>query len=235
MSEPSTAFILFLVGLLVGFGFFKLAQRQIKVRCEALPQLAEDYNPAFLNQRWVLPVWEVLFGGLFAASALIGENWLQVLFFTVYISCAVNIAMVDIAIRRIPNELLLAVLIARIVYVVGNHFISGEAPKMLLQNAVLSVIGLVGGFIIYLIPSKFGIYIGSGDIKLSAVIGFAVGIISYFQAMAVMAVIMLAYLIILIVTKKGGRKSYAPMGPALAAGALVTMFFPLFSSSVKLF
>jgi prepilin signal peptidase PulO-like enzyme (type II secretory pathway) len=71
---------------------------------------------------------------------------------------------------------------------------------------------------------------GNGDIKLSAVIGLALGVLGYVQAMVVMALITIVLLIVLKLTKKGGWKTQAPMGPMLSAGTLITILFPLMNS-----
>ncbi len=138
------------------------------------------------------------------------------------------------AIRRIPNELLLILLISTLAYDIAEPIISKNYVDIK-ANLIYSLIGIVGGFILYLIPSKFGVYIGNGDIKLSAVIGFSLGIIGYIQAMLIMGAIMFVYLIVLLITKKGGLKTTAPMGPSLAIGAVVTLLFPILQENVNLF
>lgn len=232
MSEVIKALILLITGLLVGFGFYKLALRQIKVRCEKLPYLAEDYSPDLLKPRAVIICWEIAFALLFALCAFVAGNPLQIIYYLICISCIINISMVDLSIRRIPNELLLALLVSRLAYILLNWAVYHVNPK---EELILSAIGIVCGFVLYTIPARFGTAIGSGDIKLSAVIGFLLGVVGYIQAMLIMAAIMLIYLIYLLATKKGNGKSYAPMGPALAAGALASLIYPALSGSIKLF
>ena len=73
---------------------------------------------------------------------------------------------------------------------------------------------------------------GNGDVKLSAVFGFALGFVGYIQAMVVMAVISVLLLLVLIITKKGNGKTKTPMGPALSIGAVLTVLLPLLSNVI---
>lgn len=225
--------VFIVLGLAVGFAFYKLAKHQIKVRCERMPELAEKYNPNFLQNKWVLPVWEILFALLYFLSYYIfKENIVSIIFSIIFISCSINIMFIDIAIRRIPNELLATLLICSLVCNIANPLIYNGNLK---NQVVMCILGLVVGFVVFLLPQKLGIYIGSGDIKLSAVIGFSLGVLGYLQAMVIMAVIMVIYLLILLITKRGGLKTMAPMGPALSAGAVITVLLPILSNNVELF
>lgn len=227
------SFVFLILGLAVGFAFYQLAKHQIKVRCEKMPELAEKYNPGLLRKKWVFPVWEIAFALLYFLSYyILNENIISVIFSIIFVSCAINIIFIDLAIRRIPNELLAIVLIVSLICNIASPLVYGESLK---NAAAMCVIGLVVGFVLFLLPQKFGIYIGSGDIKLSAVIGFALGAVGYLQAMVIMALIMLIYLLILLITKKGGMKTMAPMGPALSAGAIITVLFPILSNNIVLF
>jgi Flp pilus assembly protein protease CpaA len=99
----------------------------------------------------------------------------------------------------------------------GEPFKNATAP---------SVIGLVIGLVLFYLPMMYGISIGAGDLKFSAVIGYCVGYMLYLQAMIIMAVFVLAYLVYLLVTQKGNLKTFTAMGPYLAIGSVLTMLFP---------
>lgn len=236
MPSASVSFpiiVLFVaLGLVIGFLFYILAKRQIKVRIEKIPSLADDYIPQLLNKKWVLPVWEIAFAGLYTASYfLFSDNIASLIYSIIFISCSINIVFIDLAIRRIPNELLLTMLIASLAKFIAEPLIYEGSIK---QNLILAVVGIVCGFVLFSLPQKLGRYIGAGDIKLSAVIGFSLGVVGYLQAMIIMALIMLVYLVILLVTKKGNLKSFAPMGPALCVGSIISLLFPILSNNITI-
>lgn len=236
MPSASVSFpiiVLFVaLGLVIGFLFYILAKRQIKVRIEKIPSLADDYIPQLLNKKWVLPVWEIAFAGLYTASYfLFSDNIASLIYSIIFISCSINIVFIDLAIRRIPNELLLTMLIASLAKFIAEPLIYEGSIK---QNLILAVVGIVCGFVLFSLPQKLGRYIGAGDIKLSAVIGFSLGVVGYLQAMIIMALIMLVYLVILLVTKKGNMKSFAPMGPALCVGSIISLLFPILSNNITI-
>lgn len=220
------------LGLVIGFLFYILAKRQIKVRIEKIPSLADDYIPQLLNKKWVLPVWELAFAGLYTASYfLFSDNIVSLIYSIIFISCSINIVFIDLAIRRIPNELLLTMLIVSLAKFIAEPLIYEGSIK---QNLILAVVGIICGFVLFSLPQKLGRYIGAGDIKLSAVIGFSLGVVGYLQAMIIMALIMLVYLVILLVTKKGNLKSFAPMGPALCVGSIISLLFPILSNNITI-
>lgn len=236
MPSASVSFpiiVLFVaLGLVIGFLFYILAKRQIKVRIEKIPSLADDYIPQLLNKKWVLPVWEIAFAGLYTASYLLfSDNIASLIYSIIFISCSINIVFIDLAIRRIPNELLLTMLIVSLAKFIAEPLIYEGSIK---QNLILAVVGIVCGFVLFSLPQKLGRYIGAGDIKLSAVIGFSLGVVGYLQAMIIMALIMLVYLVILLVTKKGNMKSFAPMGPALCVGSIISLLFPILSNNITI-
>lgn len=236
MPSASVSFpiiVLFVaLGLVIGFLFYILAKRQIKVRIEKIPSLADDYIPQLLNKKWVLPVWEIAFAGLYTASYfLFSDNIVSLIYSIIFISCSINIVFIDLAIRRIPNELLLTMLIVSLAKFIAEPLIYEGSIK---QNLILAVVGIICGFVLFSLPQKLGRYIGAGDIKLSAVIGFSLGVVGYLQAMIIMALIMLVYLVILLVTKKGNLKSFAPMGPALCVGAIISLLFPILSNNITI-
>lgn len=236
MPSASVSFpiiVLFVaLGLVIGFLFYILAKRQIKVRIEKIPSLADDYIPQLLNKKWVLPVWEIAFAGLYTASYLLfSDNIASLIYSIIFISCSINIVFIDLAIRRIPNELLLTMLIVSLAKFIAEPLIYEGSIK---QNLILAVVGIICGFVLFSLPQKLGRYIGAGDIKLSAVIGFSLGVVGYLQAMIIMALIMLVYLVILLVTKKGNLKSFAPMGPALCVGSIISLLFPILSNNITI-
>ena len=91
------------------------------------------------------------------------------------------------------------------------------------QNLIVSsIVGFALALIFY-IPSVFHVYIGAGDVKFCAVIGYCFGFLGFIEASFAMGVAMLIVLIYLKATKKGSIKSKIALGPYLALGAVVHM------------
>lgn len=136
-----------------------------------------------------------------------------------------SISIVDSLIRKIPNPLLLVIIVIQGVYL-GYICISGKTA----QPLIMAAFGFFIGFIGCTIPSILKIPVGAGDIKYSAVIGLCVYFAGYLQSMIAMGLLALVFLAVLKITKKGGMKTLIPMGPFLSVGTVITMCFPLLES-----
>lgn len=219
-----------ILGLAIGFPVFKLAKHQISVRDKQFPMLREDYPVDLLENKKSFAVFEIcFFVTYFFSYFVLGENVVSLIFSLVLSTCCIDLSAVDLAIRRIPNQMLLIILIVGLANDIINPLIYGGSIK---QNLVMSLIGIVVSFFIFYIPKLVGLYMGNGDVKLSAVFGFALGFVGYIQAMVVMAVISVLLLVVLIITKKGNGKTKTPMGPALSIGAVFTVLLPLLSNVI---
>lgn len=173
---------------------------------------------AFFVGRLSSVVW-ILTGalGCFAISLLVKDLIISIEYMGVFL-LLLSLSTIDLSIRKIPNELLIILLVLKLSAIaVSGDFIS----------IFPALTGLLIGFILFLIPSYLGIEIGWGDIKLAATAGFCLGIVGMFQAVLVMAVIMAMYLIYLAMTKKGNLKTKVAVGPPLSVGMMVTLLFPL--------
>ena len=206
-------------GLLAGFIFSRLAIKQIAKRN------GDIHKQDALKKPLVIIVWMFVSSLLFVAviarqGGLIQAKTVEYL---IYVSILLNIAAVDFMIRKVPNELLLLLLLTKSVFIAIDLF--NRVP--LKDSLVIPAIGLAAGLVLFSIPSLIKIPIGAGDVKLSAAIGFCLGYFLYFQSMALMSVMLLVYLAFLLITKKGSIKTLTSMGPYLAFGSVLTMLFPL--------
>ncbi|MDO9453980.1 MAG: A24 family peptidase [Stagnimonas sp.] len=86
----------------------------------------------------------------------------------VLLAWAVTVAVIDWRLRKVPNVLLLLLLVPAIV-VLGwrGQGVNGAAP-------MASVYGLAAGFMLTL-PGYAASKLGAGDVKLAAVMGFVLG------------------------------------------------------------
>lgn len=138
-----------------------------------------------------------------------------------------SISFVDALVRKIPNPLLIVMLLIDIAYVVYVCVITPSNIGVILSK---SFIGLFLGMLVCFIPSVLKIPMGAGDIKYSAVIGATIGAMGYFQSMILMSLFVVVFWIYLKATKKGGLKTQIPMGPFLSIGTVISMCFSLVNS-----
>ena len=215
-----------LLGILAALAFNRIAIFQIKRRTDENAKIEAVSNTA------VIVTWVVLSGALFAAAFAIFENTAARIEVIAYISIALSIAVVDLDIKKIPNSMVLSLLVIRTAAIV--YALATGVPVK--QCIIPSLIGLAGGFILYQLPMLIGIPIGTGDVKYSAAIGYCLGAFGYLQAALIMAAGLIVYLIYLVATKKGSLKTAVPMGPYLSLGVIVTALYPVFGElSDKIF
>jgi prepilin signal peptidase PulO-like enzyme (type II secretory pathway) len=115
-------------------------------------------------------------------------------------------------------------LVIELAYVI-YHCVSTKSMEIIPSIFV----GFFVGMVVCLIPGMLKIPMGAGDVKYNAVIGICLYATGYFQAMIFMALFVALYYLYLKITKKGGMKTMAPMGPFLSAGTVITMCFSVFS------
>ncbi|KHK00850.1 A24 family peptidase [Desulfovibrio sp. TomC] len=132
-------------------------------------------------------------------------------------------AAVDVTQKRIPNLITFPAMLA----LIAVHTAFSGLPG--LTDALL---GLVGGFIIFLIPHLFRV-LGAGDVKLMAAVGAGLGpsallTVFLFTSLAG-GVQSLAWLMAKHRAGTGKEPGYRVCyGPAIAVGTLATMALPFF-------
>jgi prepilin signal peptidase PulO-like enzyme (type II secretory pathway) len=140
--------------------------------------------------------------------------------FLILIIC-VTISVIDFHYRIIPNELLLGMLIIKIL--VGVLGLAGIAifPKW---NILLSLVGLVTGFIVFAIPGAFGKAVGAGDVKLAASVGFCLGVNGLLSSIVLMGLGVLAFsLIQKNKTLRNMMYDMIPLGPFMSVAMIIVM------------
>lgn len=204
------------LGIVLGLAMHRVTVFQVKMRTE------ENAKVEAVNNTMVMVLWSALSGVLFALLFWRESETAVRLPYVMYMSIAIGIAVVDIDIRRIPNESVLAIMVVKTISIIVN--ISKGCD---IKDEIFPVIlGLVVGLVIYMIPSIFRVPIGAGDIKYCAAIGYCLGIYGFLEAALVMAVGLLAYLGYLKMTKKGSAKTATAMGPYLSLGVVATLLLP---------
>lgn len=169
-----------------------------------------------------IALWMLVSAILYGIFFYIETETIVRLQYVLIMSIAINISVVDIDIRRIPNESVLALFLVRTIGIIAD-IVGGQN---FLEAALPSFIGLAVGFIIYSVPSMAGVPIGAGDIKYCAAIGFCLGIYGFLEASIIMSIALFIYWIYLKATGKGTAKTVTMQGPYLSLGVMVALIFP---------
>lgn len=201
-------------GIALGVVTLPLSKRLILSRVED-PAEAAPLNTTVYKVLSVIIGIGVSFAVVFTATsiAILARNLLLLV-------PILSIALVDALIRKIPNPLLITMLVIQAIYLTYYCVVNKSA-----EGLAAAGIGLVIGFIACWAPSLLRIPMGNGDIKYNAVIGFCLAAVGYFQAMVCMGVLVFIYLIGLFIKTrdlKGSLEHLAAMGPFLSAGTLIT-------------
>ena len=134
-----------------------------------------------------------------------------------------TIAIVDSLIRKIPNSLLLSMIVVQASYVI-YQCVTTHTNYTLLNAGI----GFFLGFVAFTVP------VGAGDVKYSAVVGLIMYMGCYLQTMATVGILVLLVFVFLKITKRGGMKTLIPMGPFISVSVVISMCFPVLNSLVVL-
>ena len=128
----------------------------------------------------------------------------------------------DIKAKRIPNRLILQMLLAWVILFAPTLIYYTDAAVSLLFESLLGF--LIGGglfLLVYLISRKG---LGGGDVKFMAAAGLYLGFSGALSAILCGAILAGLTGLILLLLKKLGRKDSMPLAPFLYVGILITVF-----------
>jgi leader peptidase (prepilin peptidase)/N-methyltransferase len=134
----------------------------------------------------------------------------------------VLLATVDLACLRLPDPLVAASAVVVVVPLCAAALAAGEPGR--LGRAVLGA-GLLGVAYLMMVMLPGG-PLGFGDVKLAAVLGFALGFVGW-PAVLIGAVaphlLNGPVAVFLLLSRRAGRRTALPLGPALLVGALIAV------------
>lgn len=131
------------------------------------------------------------------------------------------VAAVDFRIKKIPNKLLIAAVVIRIIlYAVEFITYGAEAAGILKDNLTGAVI--IGGFFLILL-FVFKNSIGMGDIKLFAIMGLYQGLWGAVNSVFFSLMVSFFVSVPLLITKKKGRKDTIAFGPSVLLGTIIAI------------
>ena len=132
------------------------------------------------------------------------------------------VAVSDIKEKRIPNSLVLAMLLGWAMIMVPQLFLQTDSAIALLADSALGF--AIGGgmfFLVYILSRKG---LGGGDVKFMAATGLFLGVFGILPAMLCGTVLASLFGFVLIILKKIGRKDTIPLAPFLYVGILTTIY-----------
>lgn len=207
-----SAWIILITGVLVGLLMERLTGLLVKRR------IKEVEKPRFTGTPLRSSVWAVINGLSWLAVYYLDGLNINTIECALVISIIIVISAVDISIKKIPNELLLTLLVIHTAVLIADGQISNILPALL---------GLATGLFVFMLPFFVGRSAGLGDLKFSAVVGYILGVHDVLLSVIIMVILLIFFTLYLIVTRKGGLKTSLALGPFMAAGALAVMIFNL--------
>lgn len=131
------------------------------------------------------------------------------------------IAVIDLREQKIPNQLLEAALVIRLVICIVEFIMSVPAAINTLKDGFLGAI-IIGAFFLLLLLI-FKNSIGMGDIKLFMVMGLYQGFWGVINAVFFSLMVSFFLSFGLLITRRKGCKDTIPFGPSIFIGTVVAM------------
>jgi leader peptidase (prepilin peptidase)/N-methyltransferase len=168
------------------------------------------------------PIVEAATGVLFAGTYLvIGPVWVLPAYL-LFIATTVVLVLTDLDHKRIPNRILYPATVVTVVLLTAGAAADGTLAAV---PRALAGGGVYFGLLLLIALAARGGF-GMGDVKLSFLLGILLG----FQSWAALwSGIFLAFLtggvvsLLLLITKRKGRKDAIPFGPPLIVGAWIAL------------
>lgn len=205
-------------GSIIGLLSYELTCRLIAKRAKGAVE------SRYITGKNIIFIWMAVFAFSYALIAYLKMPQVLVsIEYMIVFSILACITVTDQVVQKIPNEMLLLLIVSKIVFIIIHRDF----------NIVQNLIGCAAGLFLFILPSLFfKINMGMGDIKFAAVIGLYLGIGGLLQTIIIMAVGLGLYTAYLYITKKGSVKSSAPIGPYLSLGMILTSIFPVININI---
>ena len=203
-----------LVGIVVGYLMLVWTDKLTEKKC--LQKSMTKEGNAFFSTNYTKTTVCIVNAAAWAWAGLQAGNPLDALLFAILFSLAAMIAIIDLRIHIIPNELVISILIIGICFQL-IHF-GG-------RSLLIAVACMFGIMIIFLtVAAIVGLdKVGAGDVKLAGAMGLVLGYPHILTAVLVMCVAMLIFIIIGMTTFRLTLKSMFAYGPFMMIGLIVAL------------
>lgn len=173
---------------------------------------------------WQYPIVELATGILavvsFQLSVVRGESSLSTVYYLLITFTLIAIFVSDLRYQTIPDEIVYPSMVLAVIF----HLRGVPQAQPHLGGVLLSAFG-AAGFFYFLVLITHGRGMGTGDVKLVALMGLVLGwpkiVVALFLAFLTGAVVG----VILLVMGKKKANSHIPFGPFLTAATLISLFW----------
>lgn len=138
-------------------------------------------------------------------------------------AATVSLALIDLDVHRLPNAIVLPLYVAGAALLTASAIVSGDGAPLV--RAGVGAIALGGVYLLLAVAVPGGM--GGGDVKLAGALGLYLGWLGWPE----LAVGSLAafiggglFSIVLLLTRRAGRRTGVPFGPWMLAGAWLGIF-----------
>jgi leader peptidase (prepilin peptidase)/N-methyltransferase len=173
------------------------------------------------------PIVELVTAGVFGLSAYVlapvsAVGWVHLGLWLALATLLLVLAVYDARWMLLPDKVMLPLIGVAVVYVVVTAALARDQQVLL---GALSAAGVAGGAFYALVLGTRGRAMGGGDIKLAFAMGLMLGVQATIVAMMVAFNVAAAVGLVLIATRKRGRRDHIPFGPYLVGGAIVAFLY----------
>ena len=158
----------------------------------------------------------VLNGAVWGFSSMLTEQLPSTVLISFLFTTAVLIAIIDIRIRIVPNEILLAMVVAGIAFQATQFGLTAILVSALCMIGMMAFFTFVAGVVGF---DK----VGAGDVKLAGAMGLALGYPNTITALIIMCAGFAIFSVVGIATRKLTMKSMLPFAPFMMVGMVVAL------------
>lgn len=143
------------------------------------------------------------------------------IFYLIFFYCLVIISVVDIYHKKIPNQLLLFLLVFGIIFNSAFEIISW---KKALAGGIFAGFILISTRIIghYILKKES---LGMGDVKLGVILGFFIGLKLFLVTLLIGSLLAVAFSLLLTLFYHVNISQKIPFAPFLCSGSILSLFF----------
>ena len=128
----------------------------------------------------------------------------------------------DVRMHIIPNKVILAAIVLRLIYYVAELFVLGSDFWQLLKGDLLALLIVAFFFVVGVLIIKNGL--GMGDIKLMLVMCLFQGVSGVIGSLFISLIVAFFISIAMLIMKKITRKDSLAFAPSILLGTLISVF-----------
>lgn len=211
--------------LLVTVLIFNLVTMYLLLKDKGLNEITEDEKPLVSNKT------RFIYGGICIAFNIAIACFFMYMYadntlvFSLkrfaLLSLLWPVGLIDLKTLRIPNVFVLTGLIYRAVLIIPELFLERNMLWGNLLEEIVAVAAITAAAFLCAVCFKGSI--GYGDIKLFIVMGLLLGMRGIWSSMFLSLFVAFVIAVVLLITKKKGRKDVVPFAPAIMIGTYLSV------------